>query len=158
MELFTKKNILISLAVIIAIPVVFTVGSKAYRQIDFYFYAQAKKPAIELGKDYESLVTNLHLAFKEKNKDNAYALHCLDGGNDFRSRKGKDKSFEKSWEQIKKDDYSQSTAVTEEPDEEYSRHMVIDNIRTQEGETKSRKIFITDIGKVSEGGYKCASF
>lgn len=152
-ELFTKKNILIGIAVIVAIPVVAGIGVRAYDQIDRYFYAQSKKPALELGKDYETLAKSIHSSLKNKNRENAYALHCMDGGNGLEERRRKERVFNEFWEQAKDEDYSESIVRLEDYGGKRSPDIYIDKIKADDGDTFTRSF---DAGGAST--HKCASF
>lgn len=155
-QFLTKKNILIGLAVVVAIPVVLGVGVKAYDELDSYLYQQAKRPAMELGKDQESLTKNVHSALKEKNRDNAYALHCMDGGNEWRSRRWKDRTFNDFWEEVKSEDYSESTAKIEN-DDRGNPTILVENIKDSDGKTFST-VFYTSTFPIDEQYYNCVSF
>lgn len=154
MEIFTKKNILIGLAVLVAIPVVLTVGVKAYDRIDLYAYRNAKKAGIELGKDYETLTKNIHSILKNKKRDDAYALYCPDGGDSWRLRKGKDEGFNYSWQNIEQEDYSESGITFDDSDDNYNYYIVVDNIKTKDGQIKSRNMPISSTGVFGES-FKC---
>lgn len=151
-----QKNMLIGIAIIIAIPITIGVGVKAYQEINFYAYKQAKSKGVELGKDSEALTQSLHSSLQNKNRNNAYALHCLDGGNSWENRKWKDEVFNQFWEQVESTDYSQSKVELDDSDKNENYFITISNIKNKDGESFSRKFYISTTGA---GGqyYKCAS-
>lgn len=157
MELFTKKNILIgSLVLLVAIPTALIGIPKVQERIERYTYAQGKKKRPELGATKEKLKENIHSVLKNKNRENAYAIHCMDGGNNTRiARKSKDNTFNNFWEQVVKEDYSKSTVRLEKYDGKQSPSIYIENIKA-DGQTFSRSFGVAGIGGRSNPHY-CSS-
>ncbi|BAY87843.1 hypothetical protein NIES267_73670 (plasmid) [Calothrix parasitica NIES-267] len=157
MELFTKKNMIIGgVIVLVAIPTALIGIPKAQERIEYYNYAQAKQPGIELGKTEEKLKENIHLALKNKNRENAYAMHCMDGGNTKSMRERKDQTFSEFWEQVLQEDYSEST-IRLQTYEIQTSEIFVENIKA-DGQTFSREFLLGGRGGNSENSHKCASF
>lgn len=157
MEIFTKKNMIIGgVIVLIAIPTALIGIPKIQEEIDYYNYVQAKQPAIELGKTEEGLKDNIYSALKNRNRENAYAMHCMDGANTKNMIKRKDETFNEFWEQVLQEDYSEST-VRLQTYENQTSEIFVENIKA-EGQTFKRWFLLGGRGGNSENSHKCASF
>lgn len=154
MEMLKKKNILIGLVAIIAVPIVLGLGIKAYDEMDLRAYRESKRPAIELGKDYETLTKNVHSILKEKKRGDAYALFCPEGGINWRQRKGNEEGFKYSWDKIEQEDFSESTITFDDSDKNYNYQIVVENIKTKDGNTKAREMSVASSGVFGER-FKC---
>lgn len=141
--------------VLVAIPTALIGIPKIQEEIDYYNYVQAKQPAIELGKTEGGLKDNIHSALKNRNRENAYAMHCMDGANTKNMMKRKDETFNEFWEQVLQEDYSESTVRLEDYNGERSGNIFVENIKA-DGQTFSRRFGVAGRGGRSNSHY-CSS-
>lgn len=141
LDLFTKKNILITSAVLIGIIAIFPISGYVREEWDKRNYEQAIDGNIveknkELAPTKEKLSRNLLQSLKDKNKGNLIAMYCDPVAHRLHevSRRG----FNNLWQELKEEDYSEATIRFEQSlTSSRGEDIIISNVKIEK-DTKDR--------------------